>query len=147
MAGSRRHAGTVPDGRRRSKRPRPPEDVRRRATAWQRGRRRTRDNGMTAWQPRSARGDRNNESDGVANGHCRRRTDKSIECQTGCDERPSKLRRTHAKEATRFSGKETSCCVQDKQGEANQLFAIAAVRSKRTQKSLRACPYGSTPTR
>ena len=47
---------------------------------------------------------------------------------------------------TSFSGKETSCCVQDKRRETGRLYAIAAVHAKRTQQPPRACPNDHAQT-
>ena len=40
----------------------------------------------------------------------------------------------------------TRCCVQDKRRETKPLYALAAVRAKRTQQSPRACPNGHGQT-
>ena len=117
MTGSRRHAGKVLGGRRRGKRPRSPEDEGR----WTTG-------------------------DGVAGGHGRPRTTKAPSAKGG-------LRRTVAKATThacegrkKILRTETGCCVQDRRRETKQLYALAAVRAKRTQQSLRACPNDRAQT-
>ena len=76
------------------------------------------------------------------------RKDRSGCRQTGGDrcsrsECKAQPERDCAKDKQDPRWEETGCCVQDKQRETSQLYAIAAVRAKlrgRTQQSLRSCP-------
>ena len=133
-----RRRGTMDDGRRRGRRPWSPEDEGRWTTGdgavGGPGRRRKRDDGRQKrrrGRPRSAK-------DGQ-----KHRVPKGV-----CDGRPPRLRCRNAKDGNKILRKETgsSCCVQDKRRETKQLYALAAVRAKCTQQSLRACPNDRAQT-
>ena len=151
-AGSRRHAGeevstsddVASHGRRRM------EDDGSDGVASGHGCRRTEDGGSDGVA--SGRRMEDDGSDGMASGHVRLRMDKSTKWQTGVatdscqlENYDARMRRTE----TRFLEQETSCCIQDKQREASQLYANAAVCAKLpgcTQQSLRSRPNDRTQT-
>ena len=105
---------------------------------------------------RRARDERNDGSDGVAD-HGQQADDEmgATARQTatlvgghGCDLKSRGYKAYSVPgTGTSFSGKETSYCVQDKGRETDRLYAIAAVRAKRTQQSLRVCPSECAKTR